>query len=200
MKMTMPRLVLVVLAVCAGGKLAWRPSPRAATRDSALIELPEQLDAVVGERVPLSPVEQRLASAPHVTILRRAYGSTQVSQVTVRGGVREHHPPTVCLRASGYEVVQRQERQAPGGCVVELRVRHTEDRKTQLFTYTYLDGADTKTKTHCSLWRRVGSAVWARLAGSTSTWATVQVLDHDPQRARRVLESLIKRARDRRRI
>lgn len=70
-------------------------------------------------------------------------------------------------------------------------MRRTEgaDRAIQLFTYAYLSDRGQIT---CSLWRRVGAAVKAQLFGTgSSRWATVQVLDADPRRARRAINRLI---------
>jgi Protein of unknown function (DUF3485) len=186
------KLALTVLAACAALKLAVvRPPPAAATGAAPFVKLPAALGTgVPGRPLALSPVEQRLAAAPHVTIERRRYGSTDVSLVSVAGGIREHHPPTVCLDASGFEVVERTEQTPPSGrCVVELRIRHRDGGPIQLFTYTYLSDRGQIT---CSLGRRVGGAIWDRLTGDQTRWATVQVLDAKPRRARRALRFLIR--------
>jgi len=185
------QITLAALAACAALKLAVVRPPEAAPVNAVpFITLPTALGPdAPGRPVALSPVERRLAAAAHVTIQRRRYGSTDISLVSVAGGVREHHPPTVCLDASGYEVIDRAEHKtAAGQCVVELRVRHRDGGAIHLFTYTYLSDRGQIT---CSLGRRVGGAIWDRLTGRQTRWATVQVLDAKPRRARRALRLLI---------
>ncbi len=186
------KLALTVLAACAALKLAVvRPPPAAATGAAPFVKLPAALGTgVPGRPLALSPVEQRLAAFFFFFFFFRRYGSTDVSLVSVAGGIREHHPPTVCLDASGFEVVERTEQTPPSGrCVVELRIRHRDGGPIQLFTYTYLSDRGQIT---CSLGRRVGGAIWDRLTGDQTRWATVQVLDAKPRRARRALRFLIR--------
>jgi hypothetical protein len=124
-----------------------------------------------------------------VRLQRRAYGPTQVALVS-SAGVKEHHPAAVCLRAAGYEVVQRRELRRPVGCLVQLRVRSASGALAHFF-FTYSDG---RTAT-CSYWRRAGAAALDQLLGRPRAWSTLQVLDTDAGRARRALETLLNQPR-----
>ncbi len=146
--------------------------------------LPATLAGEAGRSEALEPSERLLAARPGVALERRRYGASQVALLTTRG-LRELHPPSVCLRASGREVVARAEEQGPRGCLGRLRLRRGE--QLEHFYYAYFDGA----RTTCSFWRRAALASWQQLTGAPAAWSTVQVMDRDPLRARRLLEAAL---------
>ena len=146
--------------------------------------LPEVVDGVPGRPLAFGPSERLLADLPEVSVTRRAYGPTLVALVSTTG-IREIHPPRVCLAAIGLEVVQRAEERIDGGCLVHLKVRGSGG--TSHFLHTYLGQG----KASCRFWSRAGKAMAARLAGRSRRWSTLQVMDRDARRARRVLAGLL---------
>lgn len=100
--------------------------------------------------------------------------------------MREHHPPQVCLRASGFEVSRQRQLIVQGHCLVELTL--AQGGKRHHYVYTYFDGR----RSTCSLYRRIGDAAAAQLLGHPAvTWATVAALDNDAARARAVVLALL---------
>jgi hypothetical protein len=181
-------LLGLLLGCAVARSLVHAERPAAPARTLAL---PASLDREVGRALPLGPSEQTLARAPGVSVVRRAYGETQVALVST-AGIREVHPARVCLRSMGFEVAQRDEEQLAAGCVVHLVVRDSR-RRTAHFFHTYLDeGA----RGRCDYWRRTGAAALERLAGRSHRWTTLQVMDRDPRRARRVLGRLLDSCRN----
>jgi hypothetical protein len=177
-------LLLLALLGCAALKQrVWGWGAGSATEGAPV--LPAAVDGERGRPLELGPSERLLAGQPGVTLERRAYGPSQVALVSTTG-VRELHPPRVCLKAAGLEVVQRAEEHEGGACLVHLRVRDDDDRIAHLY-YTYLgDG-----RASCDLWRRAGAAALARLGGRPARWSTLQLLDRDPRRARRRMLDLL---------
>lgn len=173
-------LLLVTLALLrplrAGGE---RPSADAAW-------LPSALAGAVGQPVPLEASEQRLSRRRHVAVVKRRYGSTLATAVVVLGGIREHHPASVCLRASGLKVISKHRSSRSGHCISVLRVRRGASEA--VVATTYLSGANEVT---CSLTRRIAAGAWARLWGRASRWTHLQVLDADAERALSRIEALI---------
>jgi hypothetical protein len=179
------RGLVALVVLCAAARLAVARAPRARLEEGrGRPALPVRLGAEPGQPMPLDPSEKVLAAAPGVELSRRRYGTTQVALLTVRG-LKEHHPPTVCLRAAGFEIVGRSEERTPSGCVAELRLRRGAE--TASFFHSYFDERHQT----CSLWRRVGSAALAQLAGRSAQWSTLQVMDRDRARARRVIAALL---------
>lgn len=169
-------LVLALLGM-ALLRLALGDPPAAAAPRAAPPALPHQLQGHIGQRQPLAPSERRLAASPDVTVEHRTYHTTQVALVTTTG-VKELHPPAVCLAATGHEVVLRREELSPEGCLVALTVRHQE--QLWHYYYTYFNG---RTAT-CDFWWRAATSAWARLSSQPTRWSTVQVMDRDPRQAR----------------
>jgi hypothetical protein len=184
-------LTLLLLA-CAATRLLIGDG-RAVRVERRAPELPAALEGQRGEVAPLDRSEQVLAAAPGVALARRSYGPTQVALLTV-SGLKEHHPPTVCLKAAGYEVTDRAEEQSAHGCLTMLRLRRSG--AAAYFFYTYFDGQ----RTTCSFWARVGRGALAQLAGRGATWSTLQVMDRDHARARRAITTLLTRLERRRTI
>jgi len=178
---------VAVLVACAAGKLVLRQG--ASPSAPAAVELPDALDGQPARPLPLGPSERLLARAPGVSLVRRAYGTSQAALVTT-SGVRELHPPRVCLRAAGLEVVTRQEERTAAGCLVHLRVRDPRARTRTVshlyHTYPRPDGAAS-----CDFWRRAGGVVLARVSGRSVRWASLQVMDRDAARARRATLKLL---------
>ncbi|MCK5799974.1 MAG: exosortase-associated EpsI family protein [Deltaproteobacteria bacterium] len=178
---------LAATILCAGVRSCRdRPKARDLAPPARLISLPKSLGEIVATIEAPSAADAILDGKSNVRIERRRYGDVAVALSTVRAGVREHHPPAVCLRASGYEVMTRRETRDHGICVVELGLRHGQQREA--FAYTYFDGHQTT----CSLWRRVTNAAAARILGRNApTWATLQVLAKTPVKARQSLLALM---------
>jgi hypothetical protein len=186
-------VVAVALGVAALRGARARSSRSTARPPQVLLRLPATLDGQLGVVEMPTASDALLDGKRNVRIERRRYGAVAVALSTVRAGVREHHPPAVCLRASGYEITRRREQRAAASCLVLLELRR-EGRKSA-FVYTYIDQRGRRS---CSLWRRVVDAGSARLLGRPApTWATLQVLAPDvktaSQRARDILDSQEKR-------
>ncbi len=183
-------LVSIVVAALAVGALRAaraRPGATAACPPSTILRLPETLNDTPGVVERPTAADAILDGKRHVRIERRRYGDIQVALSTVRAGVREHHPPTVCLRASGYEVIRRRELRLDATCLTLLTLRR--DGKTSAFAFTYLDQEGART---CSLWRRIVDASAKRLLGRDApTWATLQVLAPNPSLAKRATLSIL---------
>lgn len=182
----------LLLTLCLAIAAARIPRSRAAQRQRqsqappTLIPLPAALLGTVARVESLDPADARLARRRNVRIERRRFGPTRVAITTVRGGMREHHPPQVCLRASGFEVSRRRQLIIHGHCLIELTLRH--GGKRHRYVYTYFDGQ----RSTCSLYRRIGDAAAAQLLGRPAvTWATVAALDSDAARARAVVLALL---------
>lgn len=186
-----PWLLLgLCLAIAAARVSRSRAAQRArqAQPPATLIALPQALLGEPGHIEALDPADARLARRRNVRIERRRFGATQVAVTTVRGGMREHHPPQVCLRASGFEVTRRRQLVVDGHCLVELTLRRAG--RHHRYAYTYFDGQ----RSTCSLYRRIGDAAAAQLLGRPAvTWATVAALDRDGPRARAVVLALLPR-------
>jgi|GEM_PF-3881170 hypothetical protein len=180
--------LVAVMTLCAGYRLLATSGP-AIVEVIAPVELPPETLGFKARSLPLSKAEEKLAQPTHVEILHRRYGTTDVSLVSVAGGLREIHPPSVCLKATGFEIVaQRQITDGPR-CVVELKLRSGKGRNRifHTFVYTYTDG-ETVT---CSFWRRIGSSAVARLTGKSKTWSTVQVMDRNAADAHALMMQLL---------
>ena len=175
--------VVALLLVCAAARLLAGSGQRTAV-DDAPLHLPAALAGTRGVVAPLDRSERLLAAAPGVRLERRAYGSTQVALLTVQG-LKQHHPPTVCLKAAGFEVAERAEEQSARGCLGALRLRRAGGEAH--FFYTYFDGQ----RTTCSFWTRVLRGALAQLAGRRASWSTLQVMDGDRARARRAITTLL---------
>ncbi|MBW2732177.1 MAG: hypothetical protein JRH20_07265 [Deltaproteobacteria bacterium] len=174
-----PILVLFLLALA-------RPSR--GTSEDIRVEaawLPHILDDKSSVAVAPDPSEARLARRVSVSISKRRYGSTLATSV-VAAGVRQHHPASVCLKASGLEITSRQEVHDASGCITLLRVRRGADEATVATTYLSHRGETT-----CSLAKRIASGVWARLRGAESRWTHLQLLDASQARARSRLRLLL---------
>ena len=167
--------LLRVLAAAVPGRADQQPAPP---------RLPSRLEGEPGRLLPLSRSERVLAASPGVTLERRRYGSSEVALLG-SVGLKELHPPSVCLRASGLEIVERGEEQSPAGCLGWLRVR--AGQREQHFRYVFFDG---RTVT-CKVWRRALSALGQQLSGQPARWSMLQVMDGDPGRARRRLLALL---------
>jgi len=178
-------IVLLGLAVTRTAK-DWGSARQSKGLAITAPSLPAVLNGQQGRSSPADASERLLAASPRVKLTRRVYGTTRVALLTT-SGVKEHHPPKVCLEAEGFEVVNRQEEQSRAGCLVSLTVR-SRDGVLGHFYYTYFN----RQAVTCSFWRRAGSAAWARLRGRAGgNWSTLQVLDRDPARAREVITLLI---------
>ena len=178
-----PTVAAVLLLACA----ATRPligGERPAAAGGAPPHLPAVLAGERGVAAPLDRSERVLAAAPGVRLERRAFGPTQVALLTVPG-LKEHHPPTVCLKAAGFEVAERTEEQSAHGCIGALRLRRAGAEAH--FFYTYFDGQ----RTTCSFWARALRGALAQLTGRRASWSTLQVMDSDRARARRAITALL---------
>lgn len=165
--------------------------PTTAAPVVAPFELPTKIGGRLGRPMALSVAETKLASAPHVKISRMRYGASDVSLISVSGGIREIHPPTVCLKAEKFEVVKQREHTDGARCVVDLTLRSNKGgvRRFHSFVYTYTDGKNAV----CSFWQRIGSSVVARLLGKTKTWSTLQVMDRNGPAAHLLMSQLLNR-------
>ncbi|MCC6749465.1 MAG: exosortase-associated EpsI family protein [Deltaproteobacteria bacterium] len=166
------------------------PSRPALAPDAGLA-LPGTLFGAPGSPLSLSKAEAALVARRGARILRRAYGATQVAAVTVRGGLREHHPPTACLQADGFTVLASRERKTAHGCATELTLRRGSE--VRAFLYTYDDGR----RAVCSYAARTIRALGQALLGRERTWSTVQILDSGPARAEAALAELMHHRRRR---
>ena len=124
-------------------------------------------------------------------LYRRSYGSTRVALIST-SGVKELHPPSVCLGAAGHEVILRRTEQSNAGCLVRLDVRQGPARRAT-FYYTFFSSEAVT----CSFWERAGRAAWATLAGAPARWSLLQVMDRDPARARQAATTLLQNMRRR---
>lgn len=152
--------------------------------------LPASAGGHAGVPLPMGPSEALLAGMPGVSLERMAYGASQVGLVNARG-LRENHPPAVCLRAGGFEVMDRAEEQRGGSCLVHLKVRR--QGRTSHYYFSYITAAQGNARGTCGYWTELAGATWRRLTGRPGTWSTVQVMDSDPARARTLLTELIRR-------
>jgi len=179
----------VLMGLCA----AVRPGAPAPTEGPARAAFGPSLPAAAGGHVavplPLGPSEALLATMPEVSLERRAYGESQVGLVNARG-LRENHPPAVCLRAGGFEVMDRAEEQHGASCLVHLKVRRAG--RTSHFYFTYLK-AGAEPRGACGYWTELAGATWRRITGRPGIWSTAQVMDSDQARARALLIDLIRR-------
>lgn len=185
-------LMVCLMVLCA----AARPGVPAPTEGgvkpaTAGPSLPRSVDGQVGVPLILDPSEALLAAMPGVRLERLAYGESQVALVNATG-LRENHPPAVCLRAGGFEIMNRAEEQHQGNCLVHLLVRRQGLTSHFYFTYLDQDGAPAGT---CGYWTQLGAATWRRLTGRQGTWTTLQVLHGDASRAKAVITELIRRTR-----
>jgi len=178
-----PTIVVLLLLACAATRLL-TGGDRPAAAGGAPLHLPAALAGERGVVASLDRSERVLAAAPGVRLERRAFGPTQVALLTVPG-LKEHHPPTVCLKAAGFEVAERTEEQSAHGCIGALRLRRAGAEAH--FFYTYFDGR----RTTCSFWSRAFRGALAQLAGHHASWATLQVMDSDRARARRAITALL---------
>jgi hypothetical protein len=172
------RLVVAILGLSALAKTGWEHHLR--TRSAQTVQgpaLPQLLANEARTDLALERFERVLDGKPNVRLSKARYGSTQVSLVSVLGGMREHHPPAVCLKGEGYEIVDQRELAMARGCVSELTLRRGQ--RLSYFLYTYVDGEQQT----CSLWRRLGSAVLQSVRGESATWTTIQLMDPDRARA-----------------
>lgn len=182
-----PALLALLLGCAAARSMVHAERPAAPAPPA----LPTALDGQDGRALPLGQAERALVRTPGVSVVRRAYGATQVALVST-AGIREVHPARVCLRAMGFEVAQRAEEQLAASCVVHLVVRD-RSRRTAHFFHTYLDEG---LRGRCDFWGRTGAAALARLAGRSHRWSALQVMDRDPRQARRVLARLLENRRE----
>jgi exosortase/archaeosortase family protein len=180
----------VLLWVCAIARLA--VALPASTGSRMLTpRLPERLEADRGVVQPLSASEQILLAAPGVSLEHRRYGTTEVALLGTPG-LKELHPPWVCLNGSQLEVVERGELASPAGCLGKLRLRDSQHPgREQHFFYVFFDD-NTVT---CSFWRRTAIAVAQQLSGRPTRWSALQVMDPDPRRAGQRLLALLEAAR-----
>lgn len=186
-------LVMILLGLCAGLRQVQGrgPDPRTRTVESRPM-LPARIGPVLGEAAPLGASEQLLARRPGVAVERRRFGSTLAVLLTSQG-LKEHHPPQVCLKAGGFEVMEQQTEHNPAGCVNHLTVRR-EGRPSHFF-YTHLSASSHGAlfaPGRCGFWPQALAAAWERLRGGEGTWSTVQVMDPDPDRARNVLDRIVR--------
>ncbi len=147
--------------------------------------LPSALGGRAGRPVSLAPAERVLGRRPGVRLARRAYGQTRAALITTTG-VKELHPPSVCLGAAGHEIRLQTEEQSRAGCLVRLDV-HREGTSRATFYYTFFNGGEVT----CSFWQRAGMAAWARLTGASARWSVLQVMNRDPRRARDDMVALL---------
>lgn len=154
--------------------------------------LPPALGGRAGRPVSLGPTERVLAARPGVRLSRRTYGDTRVALISTTG-VKELHPPTVCLGATGHEVSLETREQSGAGCLVRLDLHRSEAAGTSRHTYYYT--FFNHRAVTCSFWERAGRAAWARLSGDPGLWSVLQVMDRDPVRARAVMVALLQRMR-----
>ena len=185
MKPRPEHLLVSALWVCALVR-ALAPTAPGRTLPASAEEphLPPRLESQAGLPLPLSAGERTLLSSDGVTLERRRYGWSEVALLSSTG-LKQLHPPEVCLRASGLQVVDRGEEPSPAGCLGRLRVRDGE--RERHFFYVFLDG---RTAT-CKTWRRAVLAAGQQLAGRPARWSMLQVMDGDPGRARRRLLALL---------
>jgi len=184
------------ILLCAAARPAARSSAASAVvaADRAGPALPATLLGRPGRALERDASEALLAMVPGVRLERRAYGETAAALVTARG-LRENHPPAVCLKAGGFELVERTEEHGQGHCVVHLEVRKGGTRSHHFYTYL-AHGADGAVSAgSCDFWRQVASAAWRRLTGRPGAWSTLQVMDRDAGQARAALHELIRRNR-----
>lgn len=185
------KIFVALLWLLALARVLLPGAPRAAGRGAAwpapLARLPAVLDGEAGLLLPLAPSERALAASPRVSLERRRYGRTEVA-LLASTGLKELHPPGVCLRAAGLRVVGRSEEPIAGGCLGWLRVRDGErGRDEKHFGYLFFDGQVVT----CKLWKRALLAAGQQLAGRPARWITIQVMDADPVLARRRLLALL---------
>ena len=182
------RLLVLLLLGLGLVRLGPGQQTRAGAPRSPAPVLPARLAGHPGITRPLGPSERALDRRPGVDLQQRRYGTTRVALVSTTG-IKELHPPAVCLSATGHEVVFRVEQQSPEGCLVALTV-HSGEAGLATFYHTYFSGQAPAT---CSYWGRAAQTIWARLWGEPGRWSTVQVLDRDPRRARAaIIEALHK--------
>lgn len=194
------RSLVVLLLVCGVLRASYSGERTADQSLTALstslpgLDLPSALFGRAGRPVSLGPTERVLAARPGVSLSRRAYGDTRAALITTTG-VKELHPPTVCLGAAGHEVSRRTREQSRAGCLVRLDVHQPKEVGTAraTFYYTFFNaGAVT-----CNFWVRAGRAAWATLSGAPVRWSMLQVMDRDPATARQAMVALLQELRSR---
>ena len=176
-------LALVVLALFA----VLRPHRARVREDLALaFRFPSQLDGERAQLAAKSASEALLDQRRGVALSKVRYGRSLVTSIVVSSGVREHHPLSVCLRASGLAIGAQRTITSGASCINELRVRKGSREATVVAAYL-----DRSGRSECHLARRILWGGWQRLLGRSARWTQLQVLDPDPVRATRRLRSLI---------
>jgi hypothetical protein len=180
------------LLICAALRAAVGSTLQPSPTHAAVPALPALVLGDRGQPRKLDPSEARLASKGSVSLQRQSYGSTDVALLSVASGIKELHPPAACLEAAGYEIISTAQLQLGDGCLNQLRVRSREGELRQ-FYFAYL----SQDAPECGFWRRTAAAVWDQLAGRDRRWSTLQVMDTDADRARRVALALIEQLSNR---
>lgn len=183
-------VVVVLLFACAW----WRPRRVSGAASPAVAAaLPVEIEGERAVDLALDASERLLARRANVAISKKRYGTSLVTAVVVVGGVREHHPAEVCLRASGLEITSRSSRHLTRGCVSLLRVRRGGSEAAVAASYLDENGQGS-----CSLAQRIAKAAWGQLVSVPQRWIHLQILDRDPARAMRRLQELRNKLRWRR--
>lgn len=186
--MTVACLARGAVSLADGGAL---PSQHSSVAGLPAPALPGSLQGRAWSPVTLGAAEGALARRPGVSLHRCSYGPTRVALIST-SGVKELHPPTVCLGAAGHEVTLRRTEQSSAGCLVRLDVRQAPGRSAT-FYYTFFSSEAVT----CSFWERAGRAAWATLARAPARWSLLQVMDRDPTRARLAAITLLQTMRRR---
>lgn len=185
-------LITCLLLLCACARPWVQPGTSTRTLGATGPTLPREVEGVPGKALALGTSEALLQAMPGVELQRRAYGESHAALVTAQGP-RENHPPAVCLRSGGFEVMERAELEHQGSCMVHLLVR--KGGRISHFYYAYLNGQGASARGTCGYWTQVAAATWRRLTGQPGTWSTLQVMDPSSARAKAVLTDLIRRTR-----
>jgi hypothetical protein len=191
-----PWLVVIALGCTAALKPLRTPDKKAPPE----IALPKALSQTPLTPLALSPSEQRLVRRKTTTLAKGRYGQSLVTIVRVTGGVREHHPVSVCLRSSGLQVTRRQQLKlggefVSGGLCIELlnvrshatqvpqvgeQIKGSAKHREASLAVTYLDADGSS---FCDLTSRIAAGIWGQLTGQPLQVTRLQVLDVNPIRA-----------------
>ncbi|MCB9557593.1 MAG: hypothetical protein H6707_15905 [Deltaproteobacteria bacterium] len=159
--------------------------------------LPATLLKTTGERLALGPSEVALlAQNRSVRIDRRRYRQLEATLLSSEA-VRTLHPPEVCLRSDGLEVIEREERNTHDGCRVVLALRqrhpaHSAAHTTKRFlAYAFFsdDGNHLGALRCGALW----AAALAQLGRRPLRWTALSVMAPDKARAMRAFNELYQR-------
>ncbi len=181
-----------LMVICAGLRVGLQPATSTDGGGLSGPSLPHTLSGREGVEVAMDASEALLAGMPGVNLQRRAYGESHVALVTAQG-IRENHPPAVCLNAGGFEVMERSEEQEGRSCLVHLLVRR--DNRLSHFYYSYLNRGGGEATGTCGYWPQLAAATWRRLMGRSGAWTTLQVMDRDAARAKTLIIELIRRTK-----